>query len=88
MNRRMNVSLSYQYIYSFYWSTLTLTTIGETPPPEIEAEFIFVIFDYMIGILIFATIVGNIGAMESISNTSFKAYRNIGFILLRNPIFN
>lgn len=88
MNRRMNVSLSYQYIYSFYWSTLTLTTIGETPPPEIEAEFIFVIFDYMIGILIFATIVGNIGAMESISNTSFKVYRNIGFILLRNPIFN
>jgi cyclic nucleotide gated channel len=68
MNRRVNVSLSYQYIYSFYWSTLTLTTIGETPPPEIEAEFIFVIFDYMIGILIFATIVGNIGAMESINH--------------------
>ena len=25
--------LATQYIYSFYWSTLTLTTIGETPQP-------------------------------------------------------
>ena len=29
-----NDSFTTQYIYSFYWSTLTLTTIGETPQPE------------------------------------------------------
>lgn len=51
-------------------STLTLTTVGETPPPEIEAEFIFVIIDYMIGVLIFATIVGNIGSMITNMNAS------------------
>ena len=57
-------------------STLTLTTIGETPPPELEIEFIFVIIDYMIGILIFATIVGNIGSMitnMSASRTDFQS---------------
>ena len=35
-------SLASQYIYSFYWSTLTLTTIGETPPPCVDAEYLFV----------------------------------------------
>lgn len=65
-----NLSLTYQYIFTFYWSTLTLTTIGETPPPEIEVEFLFVIVEYMIGILIFATIVGNIGSMITNMNAS------------------
>ena len=65
-----NLSLTYQYIFTFYWSTLTLTTIGETPPPEIEVEFLFVIIEYMIGILIFATIVGNIGSMITNMNAS------------------
>jgi Ion transport protein len=51
-----------QYIYSFYWSTLTLTTIGETPTPENETEYLFVVADFLAGVLIFATIVGNIGS--------------------------
>ena len=29
-----NDSLASKYVYSFYWSTLTLTTIGETPQPS------------------------------------------------------
>lgn len=56
-----NASLTRQYIYSFYWSTLTLTTIGETPTPENETEYMFVVADFLAGVLIFATIVGNIG---------------------------
>lgn len=53
--------LSHKYIYSFYWSTMTLTTIGEVPPPETTLEYLFVTFDYFMGILMFATLVGNIG---------------------------
>ena len=33
--------LQRQYIYSMYWSTLTLTTIGETPKPERDIEYLF-----------------------------------------------
>ncbi|KAI8128805.1 Cyclic nucleotide-gated cation channel subunit A [Lucilia cuprina] len=55
-----NGTLQRQYIYSFYWSTLTLTTIGETPTPENDAEYLFVVADFLAGVLIFATIVGNI----------------------------
>ncbi|ELU18231.1 hypothetical protein CAPTEDRAFT_146497, partial [Capitella teleta] len=65
-----NGSLARMYIYSFYWSTLTLTTIGETPKPEIDIEYLFVVVDFLIGVLIFATIVGNIGSMISNMNAS------------------
>ncbi|CAB4067191.1 CNGA3 [Lepeophtheirus salmonis] len=50
-------NLATQYIYSFYWSTLTLTTIGETPQPAADIEYLFVTVDFLIGVLIFATIV-------------------------------
>uniref|UniRef100_A0A8C8IPE3 Cyclic nucleotide-binding domain-containing protein n=1 Tax=Oncorhynchus tshawytscha TaxID=74940 RepID=A0A8C8IPE3_ONCTS len=60
--------LSRKYIYCLYWSTLTLTTIGETPPPVRDFEYLFVVADFLIGVLIFATIVGNVGAMISNMN--------------------
>uniref|UniRef100_A0A3P8UTR9 Cyclic nucleotide gated channel subunit alpha 3 n=1 Tax=Cynoglossus semilaevis TaxID=244447 RepID=A0A3P8UTR9_CYNSE len=62
--------LARKYIYSLYWSTLTLTTIGETPPPVKDIEFLFVIADFLTGVLIFASIVGNVGAMISNMNAS------------------
>nr|AER38241.1 cyclic nucleotide gated ion channel alpha 3 variant 2 [Oncorhynchus mykiss] len=60
--------LARKYIYCLYWSTLTLTTIGETPPPVRDFEYHFVVVDFLIGVLIFATIVGNVGAMISNMN--------------------
>ncbi|VDM64358.1 unnamed protein product [Angiostrongylus costaricensis] len=51
-----------RYIYSFYWSTLILTTIGEVPGPVQNIEYLFVTLDLMCGVLIFATIVGNLEA--------------------------
>jgi len=71
-----NKSFATQYIYSFYWSTLTLTTIGETPQPEQDMEYLFVTFDFLIGVLIFATIVGNIGSMITNMNASRAEFRN------------
>uniref|UniRef100_A0A1A8C1K2 Cyclic nucleotide gated channel alpha 3a n=1 Tax=Nothobranchius kadleci TaxID=1051664 RepID=A0A1A8C1K2_NOTKA len=62
--------LARKYIYSLYWSTLTLTTIGETPAPVRDVEFLFVIGDFLTGVLIFASIVGNVGAMISNMNAS------------------
>ena len=53
-----------------YWSTLTLTTIGETPKPERDIEYLFQITDFLVGVLIFATIVGNVGTMISNMNAS------------------
>ncbi|XP_050524510.1 cyclic nucleotide-gated cation channel subunit A isoform X1 [Daktulosphaira vitifoliae] len=71
-----NSTLSRQYIYCFYWSTLTLTTIGETPQPENELEHVFVVADFLAGVLIFATIVGNIGSMISNMNVARVEFQN------------
>ncbi|CAH0391864.1 unnamed protein product [Bemisia tabaci] len=54
-------TLSRKYLGSVYWSTLTLTTIGDLPTPETNAEYIFTIVSYLIGMFIFATIVGQVG---------------------------
>lgn len=62
--------LSWKYIYCLYWSTVTLTTIGKTPDPVTDVEYLFVVADFLIGVLIFATIVGNVGAMISNMNAS------------------
>lgn len=42
-------TLRHQYIYCFYWSTLTLTTIGEVPVPETDFEYTFVVINFLIG---------------------------------------
>lgn len=39
-----------KYAYSMYWSTLTLTTIGETPPPVENSEYLFVVTDFLVGV--------------------------------------
>ncbi|XP_065201656.1 uncharacterized protein LOC135832373 isoform X3 [Planococcus citri] len=82
-------TLTRKYLGSLYWSTLTLTTIGDLPTPETNADhnvtyrlphqrkgrykksrllqfnsnmgFVFTIVSYLIGVFIFATIVGQVG---------------------------
>ena len=84
-------SISRKYLVSLYWSTLTLTTIGEVPGPVTDWEYVFVIFDFLVGVLIFATIVGMVGGIitnMNIRRTEFQGrldnikqymhYRSVG----------
>uniref|UniRef100_A0A8R1HS63 Cyclic nucleotide-binding domain-containing protein n=1 Tax=Caenorhabditis japonica TaxID=281687 RepID=A0A8R1HS63_CAEJA len=65
-----------RYVYSFYWSTLILTTIGEVPSPVRNIEYVFVTLDLMCGVLIFATIVGNVGSMISNMSAARTEFQN------------
>ena len=70
-------ALATQYVYSFYWSTLTLTKIGETPQPDPgnNHELVFTTADFLIGVLIFAAILGNISMVISnmtVERTTFQ----------------
>lgn len=56
-------TFSKQFTFSLYWSTLTLTTIGDTMWPVTPAETLYCFTCALMGVLIFATIFGNVGAM-------------------------
>ena len=49
---------------------------GETPQPENDLEYLFVVADFLAGVLIFATIVGNIGSMISNMNVARVEFQN------------
>ncbi|CAH1802016.1 unnamed protein product [Owenia fusiformis] len=68
-----------KYLKSLYWSMLTLTTIGDLPPPETNWEwfyamqdhgYVFTIVSYLIGVFVFATIVGQVGNVITNRNAS------------------
>ena len=71
-----NPSLLTQYLASFYWSMLTLTTLGETPQPVQNSEILFVTFDFLVGVLVVSSIVGNIGTMIENMNAARADYQN------------
>ncbi|CAF1092227.1 unnamed protein product [Didymodactylos carnosus] len=68
-------TLRTQYLYCFFWSTLVLTNIGEVPPPETDIEVLFVTADFLVGVLIFATIVGNVGSIIASMNAVRADFR-------------
>lgn len=55
---------------------LSCRPAGETPQPENELEHVFVVADFLAGVLIFATIVGNIGSMISNMNVARVEFQN------------
>uniref|UniRef100_A0A183BMF1 Cyclic nucleotide-binding domain-containing protein n=1 Tax=Globodera pallida TaxID=36090 RepID=A0A183BMF1_GLOPA len=58
-------NLTKKYAMSFYWSALTLVTLGEQPWPENSVQSMFEIVDTLIGLLVFAAIIGDVGIMVS-----------------------
>lgn len=66
-----------KYLASLYWSTLTLTTIGDLPPPDTNWQYAFVIVSYLIGVFIFATIVGQVGNVITNRNASRQEFERL-----------
>uniref|UniRef100_H9GHD3 Cyclic nucleotide-binding domain-containing protein n=1 Tax=Anolis carolinensis TaxID=28377 RepID=H9GHD3_ANOCA len=52
-----------QYLHSFYFSTLVLTTVGDTPEPSREEEFLFMAGGFLLAVLAFATIMGSVASV-------------------------
>ncbi|CAI9623090.1 unnamed protein product [Staurois parvus] len=67
-------SLGRQYVYSFYFSTLILTTVGDVPAPVQEEEYLFMTADFLIAVLGFATILGSISSVVANVNDGDKAF--------------
>ncbi|KAI1732989.1 cyclic nucleotide-binding domain-containing protein [Ditylenchus destructor] len=59
-----------QYSLSIYWSSLTLTTSGQQPWPTEGLHNFLEVFDTIIGVLVFAVIVGSVGNVVVTMNRS------------------
>jgi cyclic nucleotide gated channel alpha 3 len=65
--------LSTQYIYSLWWSVLSLTTIAEIVFPVYSYEFIYTSFLFLLGIIVLATLVGSTSNMFENANSQRDA---------------
>ncbi|XP_050796038.1 cyclic nucleotide-gated cation channel alpha-4 [Gopherus flavomarginatus] len=63
-----------QYLYSFYFSTLVLTTVGDTPPPQRQEEFLFMVAGFLLAVMGFATIMGSMSSVISSMSTAEAAF--------------
>ncbi|KAF7653409.1 hypothetical protein LDENG_00083510 [Lucifuga dentata] len=54
-------SMRRQYFHCFWFSTQIFTMVADTPTPRREEEYLFMIADLLIAVLVFASIVGNVG---------------------------
>jgi hypothetical protein len=75
-----------QYLQSYYWCTLALTTIGDLPRPRSKFEYLFVIIQLLFGLLLFATVLGHVANIVTSVSTARKEfqgeYRTPQFLLL------
>lgn len=62
-----------KYAVSLYWSTQTMTTIGEMEQPEELWEYVYMTIIFLIGVMIFASVVGSIGNII----TNLRANRSV-----------
>ncbi|RMB89583.1 hypothetical protein DUI87_34006 [Hirundo rustica rustica] len=63
-----------RYLHSFYFSTLVLATVGDTPTPQREEEFLFLTAGFLLAVLGFATITGSISTVIVDLSTAASAF--------------
>ncbi|XP_049948348.1 cyclic nucleotide-gated cation channel [Schistocerca serialis cubense] len=64
-----------QYLQSYYWCTLALTTIGDLPRPRSTGEYVFVIAQLLFGLLLFATVLGHVANIVTSVSSARKEFQ-------------
>ena len=77
-----NGDVARQYLHALYWSTLTLTTVGNLPRPRTNGDYVFIIFELMFGLLLFATVLGHISNIVSCVSAARKDFQGRNYVLL------
>lgn len=64
-----------QYLQSYYWCTLALTTIGDLPRPRTRSEYVFVIAQLLFGLMLFATVLGHVANIVTSVSAARKEFQ-------------
>jgi cyclic nucleotide gated channel alpha 3 len=63
------------YLRSFYWSTLTLSMLGDLPRPRVKGEFCYVIYQLLLGLFLFATVLGHVANIVTNVSAARKEFQ-------------
>ena len=68
------------YLKSVYWTVLAMTTIGGLPSPKTRSDFLYVIFELVIGLITFATVLGYIANIVTNVSAARKDFQGKGYL--------
>ncbi|XP_070539833.1 cyclic nucleotide-gated channel alpha-3-like [Ptychodera flava] len=70
-------ALSRKYLYSAYWSTLSLMTVSSLPAPENNQQFMYSIFQFILGLFLVAFVIAQVTNIVVIGNQSQMEYERV-----------